>query len=560
MRAMWRPAATSVTRAFSAFIAPILVYALATAGMIALTALVSASIAGGGNTGALTIFLVTTAVGLLAIACSVIDVVRAGFEADLAALAALGCSPVSIRMFTATQSLSAFGLSLPLGTAAAAPVYGVLLWLLRTGKFHGLPHDSPDWVSSFLIGIAVTAVLALIGGWRARPLRTDRRTGSRRVMAHAPRIAAGAAAVVGAVALLMNAGTSGLGALFGSALVWVLAAVLLAPALFTLLCLAPGLAHAWPVGWSARVALTRDRLFGLSSSVTVATLALILFTALVSMVGTVERVQRAALADLFTPTAAVVTSHDGALLPREFATRICRTAPSCIGLVHIAPDTSDQHGTAYSDSRTRQALLTDTADAEATHSGQVIWTSPENGFTGSPWQRLRDGAAPEISGTWRALPVLTTPATITDPTVQVIRARSWAAEGPSQAVLRGSGAADIAPMLAPLITLSLLFSAAAVYLLNASFYRTTRVTTALGATTAGDLLTVFWDALARTLTVYLLTLITWWGMAHGVARVATHHAVTPTSPPVLLHLAFLALLVITTAGGVLGTRAGRRLA
>ncbi|MBO3130075.1 hypothetical protein [Dermatophilus congolensis] len=560
MSTILRPAALSVTRTLHAFLAPILVYAASTAGMTALTALVTASITGGGNTGALTVFLLTTTIGLFAIACSVIDVVRAGFDEDLATLAALGYTPTRIHIFTATQSLVAFLLGLPLACLAAVPTYWALLWLLRTGGFHGLPQDSAIWPISYLTGITLTALLAAFGGWRARPLRVEQsqRRGRNKAM-FCLRITAGVAAVVGAVALLLTASTSGPGALFGGALVWVIAAVLLAPAIFTLLCCAPLLTRRWPAAWAAQIALSRDRIFRLSSSVTVSTFAVVLFAALVSMISTVELLQRAALAELFTPTAAVATASDGSLLPHHTAERICRSTSSCAGLIHIGPDASGYAGIAYADKNTREALFTWASSAPAVAPGETLWSSPHNGLTGSPWQKLRDGAPPEPTHTWRALPVFVNTGPLNDNDVRIVAARSWAQHGPSQAVIRGAGAADIGPMLAPLITLSLLFSVAAVYLLNASFHRTTAVTTALGASKAADVLNIVADAAARTATVYVLTLVTWWVMGHTAAYAAPNHNITPTSPPRLLHASFAIVFLATSIGGFLGTRAGREL-
>ncbi|MBO3143475.1 hypothetical protein [Dermatophilus congolensis] len=338
-----------------------------------------------------------------------------------------------------------------------------------------------------------------------------------------------------------------------------IAAVLLAPALFTLVCCAPILVRRWPGAWAARIALTRDRTFGLSSSVTVSTFAVVLFAALVSMISTVELIQRASLANLFTPTAAVVTTADGMLLPHQSADRICRSTSSCVGLIHIGPDASGYSGIAYAEKNTREALFTWASNTPAATPGETLWSSPSNGLTGSPWQKLRDGAPPESVHTWRALPVFTKTETLPDPTINVTTARSWAQNGPSQAVIRGAGAADIGPMLAPLITLSLLFSVASVYLLNASFHRTTAVTTALGATRTADLFSVAADAAARTATVYLFTLVTWWVMGHGVAHAAPNHTITPTSPPVLLHAAFIALFFASSISGFLGAKAGKKL-
>ncbi|MBO3143476.1 hypothetical protein [Dermatophilus congolensis] len=191
-----RPAALSVTRTLRAFLASILVYAASTAGMIALTGLLTASITSGGNTGALTIFLLTTTIGLFAIACSVTDVVRAGFDDDLAALTALGYSPTRVHIFTATQSLVAFLMGLPLALLAAVPTYWMLLWLLRTGGFHGLPHGSAMWPLSYLTGTTLTALLAIFGGWRARPFRGEQSHRRRNTVLFYLRATAGVLALI----------------------------------------------------------------------------------------------------------------------------------------------------------------------------------------------------------------------------------------------------------------------------------------------------------------------------------------------------------------------------
>lgn len=362
---------------------------------------------------------------------------------------------------------------------------------------------------------------------------------------------------MGSLILLKTASHTGLGALFGATLLWVAGCVLLvASTLFFAICRVfsrlPGTGWAWP----ARISLVRNRVFKLSASVTIVALAALLFSATVSMITGAEQVQREALAKSFRPAAIVATTTNG--IPPDVTTAryICTSKPGCSGIVLIAPKSSSQSGEAYTTS-------------------QVINPLYSNGFheivpgslSASPWRHLSFTPPVDLSEAWHGIPIFKTQPASTHASLRhasrIITqpATSWARTGPAQVILRGSGAADIGPMMAPMLTTALLFSAASAYLLQASFHRTTHTIDMLGSGKFTDMTFVLADAFARSLTVYAIMWASWILMARALVAVGHSYGLRTIAHPLpsVVHVAFVGLLIITFIGGLLGMRAGRKL-
>lgn len=539
------------------FLGPWLVDVLAIATLCSLTALVDAAARSNSNVGALTVFLVTTAVGLFAVMGSVFNVVRAGYEHDIEALNSLGGRQSYGKAITVTQSVGTCLTAIPLGLLATFPTYEVIIALLRTGGFHGVPSVSPSWITSCAVGIGIGVVLAVVGGWRARPLKVHSVSPDSSTVSKLVRYLLGASTIVGSLLLLKAASHTGLGALFGATLLWISGCVLLvAPILFFAICRVlsglPGTSWAWP----ARISLVRNRVFKLSASVTVVALAAILFSSTVSMITGAEQAQREALAKSFRPTAIVATTPNGAPLDTATARHICTSTPDCSGIVLIAPENSSQSGEAYTTSQ-----VIDTLYSKGPR--KIV----PGGLSASPWKHLNVSHPSGLSEAWHGIPVFKTQSArlhsslrhtsgiITQP------ATSWAHTGPTQAILRGSGAADIGPMMAPMLTMALLFAAASAYLLQASFHRTTHTIDMLGSDKFTDMIVVLADALARTLTVYAMTWASWILMARALMALGHSYGLhtIPHPLPNIVHTAFIGLFIITFFGGLLGMRAGRKL-